>query len=88
MRDVEDRRLSGAVGQRRHGGVQYSHAELDAFKIAERRLAAVAVRVELDGNIAGGLEHDRDQRPCPLRREQPADVLETDAPGLGGRRFL
>ena len=86
--DVEHRRLRRAVGERRDRGVQNAHAELDAFEIIERRLAAVAVGVKLHGDIAGGFEHHRDQRARALGREQAADVFEADAPGLGRRGFL
>ena len=65
-----------------------AHAELDAFEIIDRRVAAVAMGVKLDGDVTGGFEDHGDQSARALRREQAADVFKADAPGFGGRRFL
>jgi len=65
-----------------------SHAELDAFEIAKRRLAAVAVRMKFDRDFAGAFQHDRDQSARALRCQQTADVFKADAPGLCRGRFF
>ena len=87
-RDVEYRRLRRSVGERRDRGMQNAHAELDAFEIVDRRVAAVAMGVKLDGDVTGGFEHHGDQSARALRCEQAADVFKADAPGFGRRRFL
>ena len=77
----------GAVGQGRGRRVQDRHAKLHSFQIAQRRLAAVAVGMKLDRNIAGGFQDNRDQGARALRAEQPADIFETNPPGIGRRGF-
>ena len=68
--------------------MQDAHAELDTFEVVERRLAAVAMGVKLDGNFAGSFEHHRYQSARPFRRQQAADVLKANAPGFRRRGFL
>src|SRR5919107_4852004 len=88
VRDIENRWLRRTVRQWRHGGMKNSHAEFDAFEIAQRRLAAVAVGVEFDGDLSRALKNDRDKTPGSLRREQAADVLEADSPWIACCRFF
>src|SRR4030095_6633934 len=84
---MEYRRLARAVRQRRHGRVQYSHAEFDAFEITERGLTAVAMGVEFDRNVTGAFKDHRDQGSRSLWSQEPTDILEADTVGSNRRGF-
>src|SRR5690348_11141522 len=87
MRDVEDGRLRRSIREGRHGGMKDSHSELHAFQITERRLAAVAMSMKFNRNVAGVLQNNRDQRSRALRSQKSSDVFEANAPRLDRRRL-
>ena len=66
--DVEDRRLGGAIGERRYRRVDDTHTLLHSFEQIEWRQAVVAVGVKLERNVADVLFDESYQVARAIRR--------------------
>ena len=77
-RNVEERRIRRAVGERGDRGVDRRDAELDRFETTKRAEAGVAVRVKLHRLVFRFAQDQRNQPARRFRREQSAGVFETN----------